>query len=110
VIVATVPPSQAARLHDLVANVRAFDSLAQRVWGGDAAMVTLQLDATVIRIDKARRGPLPKLTRELATVQKQGTVALRTLDPGDSALAKDAISSLRTNLAAFRAVLKRLSR
>jgi hypothetical protein len=32
------------------------------------------------------------------------------LDPGGSALAHDAIQSLRTNLALFRGVLKRIKR
>ena len=105
-IVATPP----AQIHYLVLNVRSFDSLARNVWGGDAALITLQIDRTLIRIDKARRGPTAKLAREIATLQRQGAVALRTLDPGESALAKDLISSLRTNLAQFRAALKRLSR
>jgi hypothetical protein len=108
-LIAAVPPMPAA-VHNLVLNVRSFDSLARTVWGGDAAVVTLQLDTTLIRIDKARRGRAAKLAREIRTLEKQGAVALRTLDPAGSALAKDAISSLRTNLAAFRAVLKRLER
>ena len=104
------PPPTPARIHNLVLNVRSFDSLARTVWGGDAAVVTLQLDTTLIRIDRARRGPAPKLAREIRALEKHGSVALRTLDPAGSALAKDAISSLRTNLATFRAVLKRLAR
>lgn len=106
-MISAAPPTP-AHIHNLVLNVRSFDSLARTVWGGDAAVVTLQLDSTLIRIDKARRGPTVKLAREIRTLEKQGTAALRTLDPAGSALAKDAISSLRTNLAAFRAVLKRL--
>ena len=102
------PPPPAARVHNLVLNVRSFTSLARQVWGGDAAIVTLQIDSTLIRIDKARRGPRAKLAREIGTLEKQGTVALRTLDPGGSALAADAIHALRTNLALFRSVLKSL--
>ena len=56
----TAPPTP-AQVHNLVQNVRAFDSLARNVWGGDAALITLQLDSTLIRIDKARRGPATKL-------------------------------------------------
>jgi hypothetical protein len=97
-----------AQVHNLVLNVRSFDSLARQVWGGDAALVTLQIDTTLIRIDKARRGPDAKLAKEIATLERQGANALRTLDPGGSALAQDAISSLRINLAKFRAVLKNL--
>ena len=104
------PPPPAQQVHNLVGNVRAFDSLARRIWGGDAALVTLQIDSTLIRIDKARRGPAPRLAREITTLQRQGKIALRTLDPGESALAHDAISSLRTNLALFGAMLKRLTR
>jgi hypothetical protein len=109
-VIGAVPPAQAERLHDLVLNVRSFDSLARQVWGGDAASITLEIDRTLIRIDRSRRGPVPTLARALRTLERQGGVALRTLDPGGSALAKDAIHSLRTNLAAFRAVLKRLTR
>lgn len=97
-----------AQVHNLVLNVRSFDSLARQVWGGDAALVTLQIDTTLIRIDKARRGPNAKLAKEIATLEKQGRSALRTLDPGRDAMAADAISALRTNLAKFRAVLKTL--
>jgi hypothetical protein len=105
-----IPPQQSARVHYLVLNVRSFDSLARNVWGGDAALITLQIDSTLIRIDKARRGPAPKLAREITTLQRQGKVALQTLDPGQSALGQAAIQSLRTNLSLFRTVLKRLSR
>jgi hypothetical protein len=98
------------QVHNLVLNVRSFDSLARQVWGGDAALVTLQIDTTLIRIDKARRGPNAKLAKEIATLEKQGRSALRTLDPGGDAMATDAISALRTNLAKFRAVLKTLQR
>jgi hypothetical protein len=108
VIAAT--PAPAAQIHNLVLNVRSFDSIARNVWGGDAAVITLRIDNTLIRIDRLRHGTTPKLAREIATLQKQGAVALRTLDPGNSALAKDAISALRTNLVLFRSVLKRLSR
>ena len=80
------------------------------MWGGDAALVTLQIDTTLIRIDKVRRGPNAKLAKQIATLEKQGAAALRTLDPGGSALAKDAISSLRVNLAKFRVLLKTLQR
>ena len=97
------------QVHNLVLNVRSFDSIARQVWGGDAALVTLQLDTTLIRIDKARRGPAQVLAREIKTLEKQGTHALQVLDPGGSALAKDAISSLRTNLQLFKQVLKRIS-
>jgi len=41
-------------------------------------------------------------------VELLGADVLRTLDPGGSALAQDAISALRTNLAKFRVVLKTL--
>ena len=99
---------QPAHIHNLVLNVRSFDSLARQVWGGDAALVTLQIDTTLIRIDKARRGPSAKLAKQIATLEKQGQTALRTLDPGGDAMAADAISALRTNLAKFRAVLKTL--
>jgi hypothetical protein len=109
-VIAATPPATAERIHNLVLNLRSFDSLARQVWGGDAALITLQIDTTLIRIDKARRGPRAKLVKELATLQKQGNVALKTLDPGGSALAQDAIHSLRTNLTLFRRVLKRLSR
>ena len=101
---------QPAHIHNLVLNVRSFDSLARQVWGGDAALVTLQIDTTLIRIDKARRGPGAKLAKQIATLEKQGQTALRTLDPGGDAMAADAISALRTNLAKFRAVLKTLQR
>jgi hypothetical protein len=107
VIAATPTPAQ---IHNLVLNVRSFDSIARQVWGGDAALVTLQIDTTLIRIDKTRRGPNTKLAKEIATLEKQGATALRTLDPGGSALAKDAISSLRVNLAKFRVLLKTLQR
>ena len=106
-IAATPTPVQ---IHNLVLNVRSFDSIARQVWGGDAALVTLQIDTTLIRIDKARRGPNAKLAKQIATLEKQGAAALRTLDPGGSALAKDAISSLRVNLAKFRVLLKTLQR
>ena len=102
------PPPPAARIHNLVLNVRSFTSLARQVWGGDAALVTLQIDTTLIRIDRARRGPVPKLTREITMLERQGKTALQTLDPGGSALAKDLVQSLRTNLALFRSVLKSL--
>ena len=101
---------QPAHIHNLVLNIRSFDSVARQVWGGDAALVTLQIDTTLIRIDKARRGPNAKLAKQIATLEKQGAAALRTLDPGGSALAKDAISSLRVNLAKFRVLLKTLQR
>ena len=102
------PPPPAARIHNLVLNVRSFTSLARQVWGGDAALVTLQIDTTLIRIDKARRGPVPKLTREITTLERQGKTAIQTLDPGGSALAQDLIQGLRTNLTLFRSVLKSL--
>ena len=57
---------------------------------------------------KDRRGPNAKLAKEIATLEKQGATALRTLDPGGSALAQHAIGSLRVNLAEFRAVLETL--
>ncbi|MES1247258.1 MAG: hypothetical protein ABUS54_06260 [Actinomycetota bacterium] len=106
-MIATTPPP-ATQVHNLVLNVRSFDSIARQVWGGDAALVTLQLDSTLIRIDKARRGPNAKLAKEIRTLQKQGAHALQVLDPGGSALAKDALSSLRTNLQLFARLLKRL--
>ena len=102
------PPPPAARIHNLVLNVRSFTHLARQVWGGDAAIVTLQIDTTLIRIDKARRGPIPKLTREITTLERQGKTAIQTLDPGGSALAQDLIQALRTNLTLFRSVLKSL--
>jgi hypothetical protein len=108
-VIAAAPPP-AARIHNLVLNVRSFDSLARQIWGGDAALVTLQIDSTLIRIDKARRGPRAKLMGEIATLGRQGNTALRTLDPAGSALGQDAIHALRTNLASFRAVLKSLKR
>ena len=46
----------------------------------------------------------------IATLERQGNTALRTLDPAGSALGQDAIQALRTNLASFRAVLKSLKR
>jgi hypothetical protein len=97
------------RVHNLVLNVRSFDSLARNIWGGDAALVTLQLDSTLVRIDRSRRHPAV-LAKEIATLEKQGAHALQVLDPGGSALAHDAIQSLRTNLALFRGVLKRIKR
>jgi hypothetical protein len=103
-VTAAPPP-----VHNLVLNVRSFDSLARTIWGGDAALITLQLDETLIRIDRSRRNP-PKLAREIATLQKQGRHALQTLDPGGSALAQDAIQALRTNLQQFALVLKRIRR
>jgi hypothetical protein len=106
-VIAAPPP--ATQVHNLVLNVRSFDSIARRVWGGDAALVTLQLDTTLIRIDKARRGPNAKLAKEIRALEKQGAHALQVLDPGGSALAKDALQSLRTNLQLFRHVLKRIS-
>jgi len=102
------PPPPAVRIHNLVLNVRSFTSLARQVWGGDAALVTLQIDTTLIRIDKSRRGPIPKLTREITTLERQGKTAIQTLDPGESPLAQDLIQSLRTNLTLFRSVLKSL--
>ena len=96
------------QVHNLVLNLRSFDSIARQVWGGDAALVTLQLDETLIRIDRSRRNPA-KLAREIRTLEQQGTHALQVLDPGGSALAQDAISSLRANLQLFRQVLKRIS-
>ncbi len=102
------PPPPAGRIHNLVLNVRSFTSLARQVWGGDAALVTLQIDSTLIRIDKARRGPVAKLTREITTLEQQGKTALQTLDPAGSALAQDLVQSLRTNLAQFRSLLKGL--
>jgi hypothetical protein len=107
-VIQATPPLPAARIHNLVLNVRSFTSLARQVWGGDAALVTLQIDSTLIRIDKARRGPIPKLTREITTLERQGKTALQTLDPTGSTLAEDLIQSLRTNLALFRSVLKGL--
>jgi hypothetical protein len=109
-VIAATPPPTPAQIHNLVLNVRSFDSLARQVWGGDAALVTLQIDETLIRIDKARRGPKPKLAREIATLEKHGTTALRILDPTGSALAEDAIHALRVNLAKFRTILKSLQR
>ncbi len=105
----TAAPPPAAQVHNLVLNVRSFDSIARQVWGGDAALVPLQLDSTLIRIDKARRGPTAALAKEIRTLERQGTHALQVLDPSGSALAKDAIQSLRTNLQLFRQVLKRIS-
>jgi len=102
------PPPPAARIHNLVLNVRSFTTLARQVWGGDAAIVTLQIDTTLIRIDKTRRGPIPKLTKAITTLERQGTTALQTLDPGGDAMARDLVQSLRTNLALFRSVLKSL--
>ena len=102
-IAATPPP-----VHNLVLNVRSFNSLARNVWGGDAALITLQLDETLIRIDRSRRNP-PKLAKEIRTLERQGRHALQVLDPGGSALAKDALSGLRANLQLFRQVLKRIS-
>jgi hypothetical protein len=107
-VIQTTPPPPAARIHNLVLNVRGFTSLARQVWGGDAALVTLQIDSTLIRIDKARRGPIPRLAREITALERQGKTALQTLDPGNSPLAQDLIQSLRTNLALFRSVLKSL--
>ena len=102
------PPPPAARIHNLVLNVRSFTTLARQVWGGDAAIVTLQIDTTLIRIDKTRRGPIPKLTKAITTLERQGKTALQTLDPGSDAMARDLIQSLRTNLTLFRSVLKSL--
>jgi len=103
-VITTPPP-----VHNLVLNVRSFDSLARNVWGGDAALITLQLDSTLIRIDRSRTNPA-KLAKEIKTLQKQGKQALQTLDPGDSALAHDAIQALKTNLQLFAQVLKQLKR
>lgn len=100
-----VPPQQ---VHNLVLNVRSFDSLARQIWGGDAALITLQIDETLIRIDRSRRNPA-KLAREIRTLQKHGQTALQTLDPGGSALAQDAIHALKLNLAKFRTILKSIS-
>jgi hypothetical protein len=107
VIAAT--PVPATQVHNLVLNVRSFSSLARQVWGGDAAIVTLQIDSTLIRIDKARRGPALKLAKEIRTLEKQGTHALQVLDPGGNALAEDALHGLKTNLQLFKHVLKRIS-
>ena len=71
-------PAPAAQIHNLVLNVRSFDSIARNVWGGDAAVITLRIDNTLIRIDRLRHGTTPKLAGEIATLQKQGAVALRT--------------------------------
>jgi hypothetical protein len=104
--VPAVPPQQ---VHNLVLNIRSFDSLARQIWGGDAALITLQIDETLIRIDRNRRHPA-KLAHEIRLLQKHGNTALRTLDPTGSAIAEDAISALKINLAKFRALLKTLSR
>jgi hypothetical protein len=105
VIAATPPPQQ---VHNLVLNIRSFDSLARQIWGGDAALVTLQIDETLIRIDRNRSKPA-RLAREIRTLQKHGSTALQTLDPTGSAIAEDAISALKINLAKFRAILKRIT-
>jgi hypothetical protein len=102
-VIATPPP-----VHNLVLNIRSFDSLARNIWGGDAALVTLQLDSTLIRIDRSRKSPA-KLAKEIRTLEQQGAHALQVLDPGSSALARDAIGALRTNLQLFKQVLKRIS-
>jgi hypothetical protein len=103
--VPAVPPQQ---VHNLVLNIRSFDSLARQIWGGDAALVTLQIDETLIRIDRSRRNPV-RLAREIRTLQRHGRTAVQTLDPTGSALAEDAISGLKVNLAKFRAILARLT-
>ena len=62
-----VPPQQ---VHNLVLNVRSFDSLARQIWGGDAALITLQIDETLIRIDRSRRSPaalVPTIQRRRGT-------------------------------------------
>ena len=48
------PPTPVERLGDLISNVRAFDGLARQVWGGDAAVTTLQMDEALARAEKAR--------------------------------------------------------
>ena len=103
-MIAATPP-----VHNLVLNVRSFNSLARNIWGGDAAVITLQLDETLIRIDRSRRNPA-KLAKEIRTLEQQGARALQTLDPTGSPIAVDAIHALRTNLTQFRAVLKSLKR
>ena len=97
------------RVHNLVLNVRSFDSIARQIWGGDAALITLQLDTTLIRIDRSRRDPR-KLAPAIGTLEKQGASAVRRLDPGGNAMAEDAIRSLKTNLSLFRSLLKTLRR
>src|SRR4051812_20401953 len=98
------PPTPVERLGDLIVNVRAFDGLARRVWGGDAALTTLQMDEALAKAEKARiafkkHRKVVVLQKPFGAVFTTGTVMVRELDPGDSPLAKSAITSLKTNLA-----------
>jgi hypothetical protein len=108
--VLTAPPPPINRLGDVIVNIRAFDSIARRVWGGDAALVTLQMDEALIRAERARLsvkkgGKTAVLTTRVGAVVKLGNQVLLSFETGDSAMAKDALSSLRTNLAVLKQTL-----
>jgi protoporphyrinogen oxidase len=107
------PPPPINRLGDLIVNVRAFDSLARNVWGGDAALVTLQMDEALVRAERARLsvkkgGKTAALTTRVGAVVKIGNQVLSTFETGNSAMAKDVLSSLRTNLALMKQTLKKI--
>ena len=108
---ASPPPIN--RLGDLIVNVRAFDSIARRVWGGDAALLTLQMDEALVRAERARisvkkGGKTAVLTTRVGTVLKLGNQVLTTFETGSDAMAHDALSSLRTNLSLMRQTLKKI--
>jgi hypothetical protein len=112
--VLAAPPTPVERLGDLIVNVRAFDGLARHVWGGDAALTTLQMDEALAKAEKARiafkkHHKAVLLQKPFGAVFTTGNVMVRELDPGDSALAKSAISSLKTNLALLRKTLRTLT-
>ena len=107
------PPPPINRLGDLIVNIRQFDSLARRVWGGDAALATLQMDEALIRAERARLavkkgGKTAVLTTRIGAVVKIGNGVLNTFETGDSAMAKDALSSLRLNLTLLQQTLHKI--
>lgn len=112
-------PAQLSRLGDLVTNIRAFDGLARQVWGGDA-WLTLEIDGTLVQIDKTRvalaravrqKQPTTPLTTKLrshvTTLDKQAARLRKNLEPYN-AMAKDALASLTLNLQLLHRVVKGL--
>lgn len=112
-------PAQLSRLGDLVTNIRAFDGLARQVWGGDA-LLTVEIDGTLVKIDKTRvalaralrqRQPTRPLTTTLRTqvarLDKQAAKLRSNLEPYN-AMAKDLLASLSLNLQLLHRVVKGL--
>lgn len=113
------PPPQLNRLGDLVTNLRAFDSLARNVWGGDA-WLTVEVDGTLVKIDKTRvalakafrqnRPTKPlraRLQTHVRTLDKQAGRLRKDLEPFN-AMGKDLLASLSLNLQLLRQVVKGL--